>query len=214
MGFRGSRVLPAVFGVLFSWQAMSQRAREPRQRAPEIQLLVYNRARVSERVVEQAGVEAVRIFAAAGIRLDWLICPAREPEACRITDGRNQFVLHVLPMEKTPSDSAYGEAFLADDGAGKYADVFLDRIEQAHREWGVDRSRLLGAVAAHELGHLLGLRSHSWVGIMTPTWSEENLKRVAMGTLYFTGEQAARVRRRILSAYGLETNLAAKKVEY
>ena len=120
-------------------------------------------------------------------------------------------MLHILPREKASSDSAYGEAFLADDGVGKYADVFLDRIGQTHRECGVDRSRLLGAVAAHELGHLLGLQSHSWVGIMTPSWSGENLKRVAMGATYFTGEQAARMRRRILSGYGSQTKLTAKK---
>jgi hypothetical protein len=57
---------------------------------------------------------------------------------------------------------------------------------------------LLGTVAAHELGHLLlGSHAHSSIGIMTPHWEPETLRRMNMGGLLFTREQASRMQERI-----------------
>ena len=69
--------------------------------------------------------------------------------------GPRPVCLHIVPTGKTSSDLVFGLAFLDERGVGKYSDVFLDRIEEACAESGADLSRLLGAVAAHELGHLL-----------------------------------------------------------
>jgi hypothetical protein len=56
---------------------------------------------------------------------------------------------------------------------------------------------MLGAVMAHELGHLLlGEHSHSSEGLMQAHWSTEQLKNMGMGNLLFDARSAARVRRR------------------
>jgi hypothetical protein len=164
-----------------------------------MRVLVYDNARVPATVVEKAGLEAARIFGTAGIELTWISCTGDgESPECHAGPSKGQLVLHIVPRGKTLSGSVYGEAFLASDGAGKYADIFFDRVAAVHREFGSDVSRLLGAVAAHEIGHLLlGLHGHSWVGIMTPTWNKKSLQQIDMGELLFTREQEVRMKERI-----------------
>jgi hypothetical protein len=97
-------------------------------------------------------------------------------------------------MGKTSPDLVFGQAFVGESGTGMYADVFLDRIQAAHDQYGTSVPRLLGAVAAHELGHLLlGFQAHSWTGIMTPVWESESLRLMSMGNLLFSREQAVRM---------------------
>jgi hypothetical protein len=106
-------------------------------------------------------------------------------------------MLHIVPKGKTAADTIFGEAFLGADGIGAYADVFFNRVEGAHREFGVDEAQLLGAVAAHELGHLLlGFHAHAWVGIMAPVWGSESFRNLRMGNLFFTREEGQQMKER------------------
>ena len=92
----------------------------------------------------------------------------------------------------------FGEAFLGEDGSGKYADIFFNRVMAASATPELDTAQLLGAVTAHELGHLLlGSRSHAAIGIMQPVWEKDCLRRIWMGSLLFTREQAQAMQRRI-----------------
>jgi hypothetical protein len=159
------------------------------------QVLVYNDAQVQSSILEAGELEADRIFRQAGVRLNWLNCSAQHSnlpgEHCRVVSGARQFVLRVLPKGKISSDLVFGEAFLGENGKGMYADVFFDRIRSAHDVDGTSMPRLFGAVTAHELGHLLlGFNAHSWLGIMMPVWDAGCVRRMNMGTLLFTGDQA------------------------
>ncbi len=166
----------------------------------EIRVLVNNTAGVSVVILNQAKVEASRIFRSAGIEIDWVDCPGTrvEDDACRQIPGSNDFVLHIVAKGRTSSDLVFGLSFLGEDGAGNYSDIFYDRVQQARRDWGANVPTLLGTVAAHELGHLLlGLQAHSYSGIMAAVWREESLRDLGMGGLHFSGDQAARMRARI-----------------
>jgi hypothetical protein len=166
----------------------------------EIRVLVNNTAGVSVAILNQAKVEATRIFRSAGIEIEWVDCPGTRvgDDVCRRVPGSNDFVLHIVAKGRTSSDLVFGLSFLGEDGAGKYSDIFYDRVQQAHREWGADVPTLLGTVAAHELGHLLlGLHAHSYTGIMAAVWKEEALRNLGMGALQFSGDQAVRMRARI-----------------
>jgi hypothetical protein len=170
-------------------------------RGSEITVLVNNSAGVSPPVLNQSEGEAARIFRAAGIDIVWVNCggeAALADDACRRVLGSNEFMVHIVSKGKTSSDLVFGLAFLAEDGGGKYSDVFYDRVEQAHRRSGADVSSLVGTVAAHELGHLLlGSHAHSYEGIMAAVWNEETLRHMEMGGLLFTRDQASRMRGRI-----------------
>ena len=164
----------------------------------QVQVLVYNDARVQKSTLRAGELETARIFRLAGVRIAWVNCssdlPARDKEHCRFGPRTNEYVLRLIPEGKNSTDLVFGEAFLDEAGSGRYADVFFDRIRAAHDEHGTNVTRLLGAVTAHELGHLfLGFRAHSWIGIMTPLWEGQCLRRMAMGNLLFTREQATRM---------------------
>jgi hypothetical protein len=167
----------------------------------EVEVLVYDGAQISQSVLHQAEIEAGRIFRAAGVEVTWANCVSRSAladDACHHFPASHDFVLHIVPTGKTSTDLVFGLSFLDKDGAGRYSDVFFDRIEEAHRAFGVNLARLLGAVTAHELGHLLlGSHAHSHMGIMTPHWEGETLRVMNMGSLLFTREQASRMQARI-----------------
>jgi len=164
----------------------------------EVRVLVYNSAKVRDGVLSKAGRETGRIFRAAGVHLTWINCTGRGTSGeCAFQQQGPELILHIIPKGKASTDSVYGEAFLAEDGEGKYADVFYDRIEEARRDMDAEPSMLLGAVAAHEIGHLLlGLRAHSWTGIMAPVWKKESFQELQMGHLFFNRDQALQLRQR------------------
>jgi hypothetical protein len=53
-----------------------------------------------------------------------------------------------------------------------------------------DVGQILGHVIAHELGHLLGLDSHSPTGIMRADWSRTDLEDAFSGNLLFARQRA------------------------
>jgi len=167
----------------------------------QITVLMINTAAVREPVLRNAETSAARIFRAAGIDIVWVNCGAREEavdEECGQVLSSNEFVVHIVPSGRTSSDLVFGVAFLGEDGKGKYANIFFDRVQEAHRELGAEISGLVGMVAAHELGHLLlGFHAHSCAGIMTAVWKESVVSQMQMGSLWFTHEQALRMRARI-----------------
>jgi hypothetical protein len=168
------------------------------QNKPEITIFVYNTARVSPRDLALAQQQATMIFRQAGIATAWVDCTAASLMGACQPAGPGQFIVHIVARGKTSSDAVFGLAFLGTDGTGKYSDVFYDRIEKMHRDSGASPARLLGTVAAHEIGHLLlGSQSHSAMGVMSARWRGEEMRRVSMGGLRFTSEQASRMRARI-----------------
>jgi hypothetical protein len=194
MGFRGFRVI-GLFCLSFIGTATA--------RVGEIQritVLVHDGAGVPEPVLREAKREASRVFREAGIEIHWLDCGSSWPQRpCQFSPHSDALVLHIVPNGRTMRAAVFGEAFLGEGGHGRYADVFYDRMANAGRTWGTKVARLLGAVSAHELGHLvLGSRAHSVAGIMAPIWEEDSLRRVGMGTLLFSKEQSALMRTRIL----------------
>jgi hypothetical protein len=160
---------------------------------PTITVLVNNSSDLEPPILRNAELETAKVFAAAGIAIDWVSCS--ETDACRHPLAPGEFVLHIVRTGRTQADSVFGEAFLGEDGTGKYCDVFFDRLR---REKDVEIARLLGAVSAHELAHLLlGSHSHSPMGIMEPVWEQEGLRKLGMGNLMFTKEEARSMRDRI-----------------
>jgi hypothetical protein len=164
--------------------------------AAEITVLLLNHARVSRDVISHSEAEATRIFSASGIHLRWVDCS--QTLVCHHVPGANEFVLSIVADGRTSSELVYGVAFLGPGGEGKYADVFLRRIKIAARESGFSVQRLLGAVAVHELGHLLlGTHAHSYEGIMCPVWKKPVLQRMEMGSLLFTKDEAVAMKSRL-----------------
>ena len=74
------------------------------------------------------------------------------------------------------------------------ASVFAHRALELEKRNFADRAAILGAIMAHEIGHLLlGQSRHSASGIMRAKWGDENLKLIAKGRMWFTEEEASRL---------------------
>lgn len=188
MGFSKQSKLVLASVLLWGWVAIAQGTNSG------ITVLVNDSAGVKPSVLRKAEQEAGRLFDAAGIEIQWVNCA--ETSDCKRILGANEFVLHIVHAGNTASDFVFGEAFLGEDGRGQYCDVFFDRLQQAQEDVAI--ALLLGAVSAHELGHLLlGSNSHSRIGIMEPRWRLEGLRNIGMGRLLFTPEQARSMRNRI-----------------
>jgi hypothetical protein len=158
-----------------------------------ITVLVNDSASVKAGVLKRAETEASRLFRPARIEIRWVRCG--ETAACRRPPRADEFVLHIVPNGKTHGDFVFGEAFLGPDGRGKYVDVFFDRVREIQ---DINTGALLGAVAAHELGHLLlGSGAHSLTGLMVPIWRAESLRKIGIGNLAFTTEQKLSMRNRL-----------------
>jgi hypothetical protein len=196
--FKGEAAIVLLFASITAHAMMSQATMNQAttdQATRQVRVLVYNHAQVPTAILKNAQLEAVRIFAQAGINLAWVSCsPGNEAAECGKAPTPGELVVHIIPKGKEVGDSIYGEAYIAEDGKGQYADVFFGRILANHID-GLSPSQFLAAVAAHEIGHLLlGPHAHSWAGIMEPQWSTESLHRIAMGDLLFNHDQALRMR--------------------
>lgn len=158
-----------------------------------ITVVVCNSAGVSSGMLRLAESEASMIFRTAGIEITWM-----DWSDWRGLFTEKQYMLHIVHDGKTRSPLVFGEAFLGENESGTYADIFFDRIGATNYGYGDETARLLGYVAAHELGHLLlGSHSHSTFGIMSSVWNRDSLKMIEVGILVFTKEESVKMRHRL-----------------
>jgi hypothetical protein len=172
---------------------------------PQVVVTVYNDARISSDLITQAEQRAAEIFWRAALEVIWVNCTAlngARDAACAQVEGSNPFVLRIIPrVASSTSAAAFGVAFLAKDGTGRYADVFWQRVQELHENSNVGVAGILGSVMAHEIGHLLlGSNAHSVSGIMRAHWEAAELRRINMGALLFLTDQEVRMRARIAPA--------------
>jgi hypothetical protein len=157
--------------------------------------------------------QASQVFHGAGVEVVWRN-PARASTRDfwqRATNTDRQFSVHILSHSRNLSDDVFGLAFVGEDGRGQQADVFYSGMARLGARGICDPANLLGAVIAHELGHLLlGTNAHTPTGIMRKRWDGDQLGMEGLAGLTFDAEQSARVRERVASIErGSEHDLTA-----
>lgn len=177
---------------------------EDRDRA--IQVRVYNYAGVSAAVLKAAEGQASEALGRAGVRLEFVDCRLRaedppKDEACK--SPASPLTLHVnildvgmaLSMARNTGTSRHclGVA-LVTAGLPSRASVFFHRALELAKTSGAPLAAILGAMMAHEIGHLLLKQgAHSANGIMRAQWGAQELKSIAHGRLGFTADEASRL---------------------
>lgn len=160
----------------------------------EVEVVLTDHARVNPVELVPARQEASRLLAAAGIVLRW---STPEPD---LGHPARAVVLNILPAEMARRWPAGGEA-CGYALAGWMAGVFYHCVDQLTEEGNGGtgmRGRLLGALMAHEVGHLLiGPGIHSPTGIMKAHWGSRDLLLIRQGRLAFLPSDAAQIRARL-----------------
>jgi hypothetical protein len=104
-----------------------------------------------------------------------------------------------MSRKMAPRALEFGTAVSGREGGfPTQAYVFADRVTDFAKAGMMPRTPILGAMMAHEIGHLLlGDESHSPAGIMCGRWRREQIKLALMGLLSFNPQQAEQMRREI-----------------
>ena len=156
-------------------------AAEPGQ-LPAIQLQMDDDADVPAAILKKSQNEVARIFADAGLGVEW-------------TETAPRFTVRIVTSALAyagASSPVMGVALRKPSGAT--AQIFLKQVQDFARTYDVDVSTLLAYVIAHEIGHLLLPRMpHSATGLMKGDWDRALLREAAAGSLTFTDAQIKRI---------------------
>ena len=103
----------------------------------------------------------------------------------------------VLQVQITSGDlavkdaDAMGFAMLAPDL--RHASISWHAIQRASAQMEIEPSTLLGAVLAHEIGHLLFGSTHSHGGVMSARLGPREMREAGQGRLLFEGADAREI---------------------
>ena len=191
----GMTLAAACFGAILGFTLPGTSFAAESDRSPTITIQVYNYSQASPALLSRAEREAGRILGQAGLRTVWLEClvgPAtiipkgRCKESLEATDLR----LRVLSaaIENSFQPTVFGFT-IHPIFASVYYEHALRRAQREHAE--SQTPTILGAVIAHELGHLLlSTNEHSRTGIMQSHWYPDQVLQLMKGDLLFTREQS------------------------
>jgi hypothetical protein len=156
-------------------------AAEPGQ-LPAIHLQMNNDADVPAAILEKSQNEVARIFADAGLGVEW-------------TETGPRFTVQIVTSAlgyARASSPVMGVAMRTP--GGNAAQIFFNQVQHFARTYHVDVSTLLAYVIAHEIGHrLLPRMPHSATGLMRADWDNAMVREATAGTLTFTDAQIKRI---------------------
>jgi hypothetical protein len=160
--------------------------------AVTVTLRILDLAGVPEKSMAAAERMAGEILGRSGVEVTWVNCPG--PPGCRDEPGVNEFRVQIIAQRPTRirGDMA-GFAVLPPAGE-RYAGIYYSEVTASARTLGADVEPLLGMTLAHEIGHLLlGAKSHTRDGVMSPRFGAEQVRLAGRGELLFTPRQAAQL---------------------
>lgn len=170
----------------------------------QVTISVHNYADVAIPLLVSAEDQAKAIFRRSGVETDWLNCSPKlvkfVPSSCYFSD-RTHLTLKIIPHAISPQVrnrfDVLGLAYPAERGAGYFAYVFYDHVQELAQQRKLGDA-LLADVMAHEIGHLLlGSTSHSVSGIMCAKWGYKDLRSISEGIMSFLPAQSRIMRDRL-----------------
>jgi hypothetical protein len=167
-----------------------------------LDIRVYADRDTGKTLTRDAITFAERLLAAAGVATRWRLCPM--PAECpREAEAQEPIVVILSSSARQGSHVPCGYASRRDGRAIGTVVIAIPCIaESTARIVGSADASLpmirrhddvVGAVTAHEIGHLLGL-PHAAAGLMAPQLGPADIVDLRLGRLHFTGPQAAVMR--------------------
>ncbi len=180
---------PLLVTVLVAAQVLSQSG------LPAIiTVLVYDESGLEPAVAARMTTTAGRVFERAGVATVWVWC-STTPQACPQQVAPTHVLLRIVlrpPRNRPALVDEFGVCTTWEHGA--YATVFVTPTLDLAKRLDARPERLLGYVAAHEIGHLLLGPSHSESGVMRSSWQAADFLAATRGWLTFAPDEAERMR--------------------
>jgi hypothetical protein len=166
-----------------------------------VQVRLYDYAQVSSATLDKAKTKASAILKQAGLRIAWAECTLNTANALDPACERPITPLHLqvrildTAMAKRAGTSRHSLGYaVISGGFDSIAAVFFHRAVDLEAGNPACRPSILGAMLAHEIGHLLlGEVKHSRTSLMRASWDDKDLKAANQGRLLFTPEQSQRM---------------------
>jgi hypothetical protein len=154
-------------------------------------IFVYDETGTPKSLILGAIGEADFVLRLSGVRTRWQLCGSWETSRCsRVPRRPNQISITITNREDGASSKrALGFALPFTEQADTAAAI-LPRIMKFAQGERTALRNVLGAVMAHEIGHLLLRSDTHGDGIMSANWELPELRRMATRTLLFTKTQA------------------------
>lgn len=121
---------------------------------------------------------------------------AARPGACHADRGPHEFWVRIIAKERRgPREDTLAFAELDDALSLRSAAVLYGAILRVASRYRVSAGTILGAVIAHEVGHLiLGADAHAALGLLSANWNESHFRLMTFSHLGFDTRQAKRLR--------------------
>jgi Zn-dependent protease with chaperone function len=159
----------------------------------KITIVIYHADAVPPAELQRAETLATAIFRQAGIETAW-----RTATRDDLAPRPPEIPLHLLPVHPiTLTHETSGYAVLM--GNASYAGVSCPAVRASAASLEAEPSTVMGAVIAHELGHiLLGTRDHATSGVMVTHLGAREIHEAQRGELQFLRSEARRIRAEVL----------------
>ena len=175
----------------------------------QVQIRIFNLARVPRRDLSRAEREVTRIFAEAEMEVNWaegalddsaslitdFSANNSSPAGCKVASHARELRLQLLPY--APHGIAMGTLGFSLPCAafGIDSTIFIDNCEGVTYQTPASFSKVLAYAMAHELGHVL-LRSseHTQTGLMRARWDKAAWLHASVRGIPIDREQARRMR--------------------
>lgn len=137
----------------------------------------------SASTVRMAKWQAGKILLAAGVTVTWMDCGAVRSEPCTLAPGPGNLWIGFAAEPARAADVwTLGYAMPRNFSAV----AVYPEIKATADHFGVDEANLLGAVLAHEIGHLMGVERHAANSIMAQHFGRAEYRMAGEGYLLFT----------------------------
>jgi hypothetical protein len=155
----------------------------------KLTVVIYNSETIPPADLARGEAVAGEIFRQAGIEMQW-----RSATSADLFPVAHEIPLHFLAVHP-PNLARDSSGFATLMAEGSYAGVSYPAVKRTAAALQTDESIVLGAVIAHELGHiLLRSKSHSANGIMVMRFGPHEIRAARRGELLFLQPEARRIR--------------------
>jgi len=168
-----------------------------------VTIRIHDYAHVPTESLSRARDAVTRLYATIGVETVWydvLRFPIRRGHASNGGNEEDSAIAQLTINVLTPAMAARGHvptdalgfAAVPPEGMGRIGYVIYDRVQRVAADARTSEVDLLGFVIAHEIGHLLGLRSDA--SLAKCHWDQSEVAQMNLRNLEIPPLQASRIR--------------------